>query len=99
MRKHLLFSVLFLSFATLSLRASNIVLNGSFEDPAIPNGSFSLFTSIPNWSLASGPAIEIQNHVAGTPFDGNQYVELDSTAESAIFQDLTTVAGVQYFLS
>ena len=99
MRKYLLFSVLFLSFATLSLRASNIVVNGSFEDPALPNGSWSLFTTIPGWSLASGPYIEVQNHVTGDPYDGNQFVELDSTAESAIFQDLSTVAGVQYYLS
>ena len=99
MRKYLLFSALFLSFATLSLRASNIVVNGSFEDPALPNGSWSLFTSIPGWSLASGPYIEVQNHVAGDPYDGNQFVELDSTAESAIFQDLPTIAGAEYYLS
>ena len=99
MRRYLLFSVLFLSFATLSLQASNIAVNGSFELPAIPNGSYSLFSTIPGWSLASGPYIEVQNHVAGTPFDGNQFVELDSTAESAIFQDLSTIAGVQYYLS
>src|ERR1035438_8580167 len=99
MRKYLLFSALFLSFATLSLRASNIVVNGSFEDPALPNGSWSLFTSIPGWGLASGPYIEVQNHVAGDPYDGNQFVELDSTAESAIFQDLPTIAGAEYYLS
>jgi len=98
MRRYLLFSVLF-SFATLSLHASNIVVNNSFELPAISNGTYALFTSIPGWSLASGPFIEVQNHVAGTPFDGNQFVELDSTAESAIFQDLPTLAGVQYYLS
>jgi hypothetical protein len=99
MRRYLLFSALFLSFATLSLHASNIVVNGSFELPALANPSWSLFDSIPGWSLASGPAIEVQNHVAGNPFDGNQFVELDSTAESAIFQDLPTLAGVQYYLS
>ena len=99
MRRYLLLSVLLLSFATLSLHASSIVVNGSFELPALSNGSWSLFTTIPGWSLASGPYIEVQNHVAGNPFDGNQFVELDSTAESAIFQDLPTLAGVQYYLS
>jgi hypothetical protein len=99
MRRYLLFSVLFLSFATLSLRASNIVVNSSFEDPVLPNGSFALLGSIPGWSLASGLSIEIQNHVAGSPFAGNQFVELDSDGESAIFQNLPTVAGVQYYLS
>jgi len=99
MRRYLLFSALFLSFATLSLHASNIVVNGSFELPALSNPSWSLFDSIPGWSLASGPYIEVQNHVAGNPYDGNQFVELDSTAESAIFQDLPTLTGVQYYLS
>src|ERR1035438_8973007 len=99
MRRYLLFSLLFLSFATLSLRASSIAVNGSFELPALSNGSWSLFSTIPGWDLASGPYIEVQNHVAGNPFDGNQFVELDSTAESAIFQDLPTLAGVQYYLS
>jgi hypothetical protein len=99
MRRYLLFSALLLSFATLSLHASNIVVNGSFELPALSNPSWSLFDSIPGWSLASGPYIEVQNHVAGNPYDGNQFVELDSTAESAIFQDLPTLTGVQYYLS
>ena len=58
-----------------------------------------MFASIPGWSLASGPDIEVQNHVAGNPFDGNQFVELDSDAESAIFQDLPTVAGAPYVLT
>jgi hypothetical protein len=75
------------------------VVNGSFEDPIISNRSYSLFTTITGWSLASGPFIELQNHIAGSPLDGNQFVELDSTVESAIVQDLTTVAGVQYYLS
>ena len=99
MRRYLFLSLLFLSFATLSLRASNIVVNNSFELPALSNPSWSPFSTIPGWSLASGPAIEVQNHVAGNPFDGNQFVELDSTAESAIFQELPTIAGVQYYLS
>ena len=99
MRRYLFLSLLFLSFATLSLRASNIVVNSSFELPALSNPSWSPFSTIPGWSLASGPAIEVQNHVAGNPFDGNQFVELDSTAESAIFQELPTIAGVQYYLS
>src|ERR1022692_3309196 len=90
MRRYLLFSLLFLSFATLSLHASSIVVNGSFELPALSNGSWSLFSTIPGWDLASGPYIEVQNHVAGNPFDGNQFVELDSTAESV----LLTSAGV-----
>lgn len=99
MRRYLYFSVLFLSLGTLSVRAANIVANNSFELPAISNGTWTLNASIPSWSLASGPSIEVQNHVAGSPFAGNQFVELDSTGESSIFQDLPTIAGAQYLLS
>jgi hypothetical protein len=98
MRRYLFLSALFLSLSTLSARA-NIVANPSFELPAIPNGTWTLNDSLPNWSLASGPYIEVQNHAAGSPFDGNQFVELDSTGESSIYQDLSTIAGAQYFLS
>ena len=99
MRRYLLFTVLSLSFATLSLRASNIVVNNSFESPVVPNGGWTLLSSVPGWDLASGPGIEIQNHAAGTPFDGNQFLELDSTGESAVYQDLPTIAGAEYYLS
>ena len=98
MRRSLYLSVFFLSLATLSMHASTIVVNGSFESPALTFGAWTLNASIPGWSLASGPAIEVQNHAAGNPFDGNQFVELDSTGESAIYQDLTTIAGAEYLL-
>jgi hypothetical protein len=99
MRRCLLVLVLFLLLGTLSVQAANIVTNPSFELPTLPIGTWTLNASIPGWSLAYGPSIEVQNHVAGNPFDGNQFVELDSAAESAIFQDLPTIAGAQYFLS
>jgi hypothetical protein len=87
-------------FAGLASNASaDIVTNGGFDDPVIPSGTFSYLPSIPGRTLASGPAIEIQNHVAGTPFAGQQFVELDSSANSSMYQDLTTVAGQAYTLS
>ena len=88
------FSVLFAVPASAEL-----VTNGGFEAPAIPNHSFSYLHSIPGWTLASGPAIEIQNHVAGSPYAGNQFVELDSSANSGMYQDLSTVVGRTYELS
>jgi len=99
LRRYLIHTLLLVFMCAVPVHASNIVINPSFETPLIPNGSFSLFSSIPGWNLASGPSIEIQNHVAGSPFDGNQFVELDSTGESAIFQDLATLPGTAYQLS
>lgn len=87
------------SLGHLNNVSANLITNGSFEDPSIANGSFSYLPSIPSWTLASGPAIEIQNQVAGSPFAGRQFVELDSSANSSMYQDLATVAGDTYRLS
>ena len=77
----------------------DIVVNGSFEDPSVQPGSFSIFSSISGWTATSqGCGIEIQNHVAGSPAvgDGNQFMELDSDCSSTVEQTLTTVSGVTY---
>jgi len=75
------------------------IVNGSFEQPALPPNSWNVFPSIPGWSLSFGPGIEVQNNYAGSPADGTQFVELDSHASSGIYQDLSTVPGVTYTLS
>ena len=87
-----------LSLCTLSAHAASIVVNGSFEESNLPTGTWGLFSAIPGWTLAAGPSIEIQNHVAGNPFDGDRLLELDSEANSAVFQDLDTVVGKLYVL-
>src|SRR5436190_23899338 len=71
--------------------AANIVVNGGFEDPALPTDWWDVFGSIPGWTTAFGPGIEIQNLNWGLPYEGNQLVELDSYASTGIYQDLTTV--------
>lgn len=78
--------------------AQEQVINGGFEEPVVSFGNDGLFDSIPGWSLCSGPKIEIQNHCCGSPFDGQQHVELDSTAPSAICQSIPTVPGQKYRL-
>jgi hypothetical protein len=107
MRRCLYFSMLFLLIGTFSLGAStmNIVVNGSFELPALNFGTWNTFDAIPGWShVTPGPGIEVQNNVAGSPYDGFQFVELDSTAlagfpESSIYQDLATTPGTEYILT
>ena len=86
------------ALSVIPVYPANIVVNGSFEMPDVPTGSFGLFGSIPGWTLASGPSIEIQDRVAGTPFQGNQFLELDSTGNSSVYQDLSTTPGL-YTLS
>lgn len=81
--------------------SANLVVNGDFEAPTIPGGTYEIFPPppVPGWTLSSGPGIEIQNHIAGSPYTGNQFVELDSTANSSMYQDLATAAGERYTLS
>jgi hypothetical protein len=76
----------------------NVVVNGSFERPLVPVGSSHPFPAIRGWRLAFGPDIEIQNHVAGDPARGRQFVELDSDASSGIWQTVPTRPGRLYRL-
>lgn len=83
---------------------SNIVTNGSFENTPTPlsNGTYGDFSSIQGWNLLSGSSsnvIEVQDNVAGSPFDGNNFVELDRTAVTGIYQTLATTIGQTYQIS
>lgn len=81
----------------------DVVVNGSFELPDIPTGSFGIFASIPGWSHEARPGttssgIEVQDHVAGAPATGAgaQFVELDSNGPSRVFQTISTTPGRTY---
>jgi len=89
-----------LTLATKPAGAVNLVTNSSFEEPDIPSGRYQFFSSIPGWNLLPGSRgpIEIQDNVAGSPFDGAQFVELDSRAVSGIVQNLNTEIGKTYQL-
>ncbi|MGK7905515.1 MAG: hypothetical protein AB4352_29740 [Hormoscilla sp.] len=78
--------------------SDNLVVNGSFEEPV---GSSSSLESIPGWQLGSGPSIELQRGSVGdgTAYDGDQKLELDSTAISKIYQDIPTEVGKVYELT
>ncbi|MBN1207375.1 MAG: DUF5011 domain-containing protein [Myxococcaceae bacterium] len=78
---------------------SELVVNGGFESPALGAGSWNVLQSISGWTTSSGCGIELQNHVAGSPLEGAQHVELDSHCPTTIFQNLNTVAGRSYLLS
>ena len=94
--KTTLSALLLLSLGTPALAADSIVVNGSFESPALPAGSWNWYSSIPGWRTVSGYAIEIQ---AWDALDGGQVVELDSNSSSAMEQVLPTTAGKSYDLS
>jgi len=82
---------------------TNLIVNGGFEAPALPNGTWHVYSNadagLTSWNVESGAGLEIQNHAAGTPHGGNQLAELDSNNSSSISQTVTTVAGGNYTLS
>jgi len=77
---------------------ADLVTNGGFEAPDIAPGTYQLYSSILGWTADKG-VIEIQDHVAGSPFAGAQFMELDSNQSSSAYQDLSTTAGASYALS
>lgn len=77
---------------------TELVTNGSFEATTIANGSWSVYSSLPGWSNI-GSGIELRNNVAGSAYDGSNFVELDSYSNSAIEQSIATAAGKHYTLN
>ena len=90
--------VLYVAPARAVVLGPELLLNGSFEEPDIRPGTFFITTSIPGWTSTVGSGIEVQDNVAGSPFDGDQHVELDSFSSSNMFQDVTTQAGQLYHI-
>lgn len=77
--------------------AATLVTNGSFEDPGVNSGSWTIFNSLPGWTATNG--IEVRNNVQGAAQDGSNFVELDTTRNSSIFQTISTVIGQAYELT
>jgi hypothetical protein len=94
--KKLLLSAALLSISGVA--SANLVQNGSFEANIQPAGTWGLYSSLTDWILVSGPSIELRNNNAGQASDGVNFVELDSTANSAIAQTITTTADNFYQL-
>jgi len=76
--------------------ASNLVTNGSFEANVQGAGSWNIYSSLTGWT--GTPNIELRNNVAGKAYDGVNFVELDTNANSKMTQQIVGAAG-QYLLS
>jgi hypothetical protein len=76
------------------------ITNGGFEDPNVVFGGFAILPTIPGWTQVGGNGIEVQNHAAGDPQEGDQLVELDAFANSAMISDtFGTIVGAPYLLT
>jgi hypothetical protein len=96
-------TLLALAAATASAQAStNLVVNGSFEDTVVAAGKWVNPASINGWTLQAGPGagFEVRNNIAGSAFDGSNFIELDTTGNTTIAQSFASlVAGASYQLS
>src|SRR3989338_10810726 len=88
------------SFLAQASPTGNLILNGGFETPDVPTGSWAIYpdASLTSWTVEDGAGLEIQDHAAGDPHGGNQLAELDSNNSSVISQTVSTVGGRSYQL-
>lgn len=74
---------------------ADLVVNGSFEATTQNPGTWNVYNSLLGWTGL--PNIELRNNVAGTAYDGVNFVELDThhiNNNSAMRQTLTGAAGL-----
>jgi hypothetical protein len=98
----LLFIGLFggIASAQVSVPSGSLIVNGSFEDPAIAVPA-QLFSSIPGWQPkgSCGPGIEIDRNAFGAAADGKQSIELNTTCVNGVSQTVATTPGASYSLA
>jgi hypothetical protein len=85
------------AIASFGVQASNLVVNGSFEDNVQNLGSWNIYNNLTRWTGSSN--IELRNNVAGTAQLGSNFVELDTTANNAMWQTIHIVQPGSYELS
>ena len=98
--------VLFASFLCAgTANAQNLVVNGSFEEPALRSDTTApetfRLTKIPGWTVKNAAGVEVDGElqrslVSGS--EGRQYLELDASGNTTIYQDIPTVTGQRYVL-
>lgn len=97
-KKHIFGAVVGAAFALSASSAGAALINGSFEDDVQAAGSWAIYPNLTGWT--GGPnGIELRNNVAGTAYDGVNFVELDTTANSIATQNIVTGIGQAYTLS
>lgn len=81
-----------------SATVTNLVVNGGFESNLQGNGTWHIYNNLTGWN-GGNAGIELRNNVAGAAFEGKNFVELDTTANSYMWQNIATQAGTRYTLS
>jgi len=78
----------------------NLILNGSFEDNLLPDGSWKILqgSNLNGWTAGTYGA-ELRNHVAGVAKEGVNFVELDTIKNSSLSQKVNITSAGSYLLS
>lgn len=88
-----------LTLATAGAHASTeLITNGSFEADVIADNTYVTWGNLTGWT-GGDHGIELRNNVVGAAYDGHNFVELDTTANSSMSQTVQTNAGEHYQLS
>lgn len=77
---------------------TELIVNGSFEADTQAAGTWNIYNNLTGWT-GGNYGIELRNNVAGTAYDGHNFVELDTTHNSLMYQKINTVEGQAYTLS
>ena len=80
------------------LASANLVTNGSFEDDSQGANSWNIYANLNGWTGGEA-GIELRNNVAGAAYHGSNFVELDTTENSQMWQVIETALGQHYALS
>jgi hypothetical protein len=78
--------------------STELLTNGSFEADQQGYGSWNIYSTLTGWT-GVGAGIELRNNVVGVAPDGVNFVELDTTANSAMYQNVSTALNQSYTLS
>jgi hypothetical protein len=78
--------------------STELLTNGSFEANLQGSGSWNIYSNLTGWTGGTY-GIELRNNVVGNAPDGVNFVELDTTHNSSMYQNVSTVLGQNYTLS
>jgi len=84
-------SVLF-AIPMIASAAVDLVTNGSFEIDSQASGTWNIYNSLTGWT--GSPNIELRNNVAGTAYEGGNFIELDTYSNSSLSQLLVGTPGL-----
>jgi len=90
--------------ASAAYAPSNLIVNGSFEEPTQSSGSWGFHTSMSGWTVkpdadADRGGVEVRNDMVGAAQDGSNFIELDAYGNSWISQTVDTIENNRYQLT